>query len=292
MFKNLSIYKLGQWPADESQLADAMLNEMFAPASPTQQKSVGWISPRENGGRFVFVESIAGQWLARFCIETRSVPAQALKEAVEDNCADIFASTGRHPGKKERRDLKDDALRDLLPRAFPKRTTINVWIRSEKRQLVIGTDSQSKADEAINSLVRVAGQGFTVAPLQTKVAPQAAMAQWIADDDVPEMFDIRSNGTFEDPPEKVRFDHVGYFLTFAGAQIQRGNLPVRLSLNHSDRVDFDLTDKLTFKSIKLVDIEPDPTAEEADRFDSECALWTGSLAPVIDSVVEALGGEA
>lgn len=40
------------------------------------------------------------------------------------------------------------------------------------------------------------------------------------------------------------------------------------------------------------DIEPDPTAEEADLFDTECALWTGSLAPVIDDVILALGGEA
>jgi recombination associated protein RdgC len=224
------------------------------------------------------------------------VPAQALKEAVDIKCFVIEDATGRKPGKKERRDLKDEALIDLLPRAFPKRTAINVWIRPKERQLVIGTDSQNKVDEVINSLVRVAGQGFTVEPLQTKVAPQAAMTQWLAENyDPPSSLDILSSGIFKgasEEPEKVRFENMGLLYSFSAAQIERGNLPIRLSLNHADRVNFDLTDKLTFKSIKLVDIEPDPTAEEADRFDLECALWTGSLAPVIDSVVQALGGEA
>ena len=301
MFKNLMLYRLSpEWPASAAQWEEAIANEPFVECSATQQKSTGWVPPRgqEHGA---LVETVDGQWIARFAIETKAVPADAIRDRTQKAVEEIEKTTGRKPGKKELRDLKDDALIALLPQAFPRRSQVTVWIEPTQRWLVMDVGAQGKADELITSLVRVAGKGFGVGLLQTATSPQAAMAAWLADaegDALPHAFNIERECELKgsgDEPAVVKFTRHPLQTDEVRQHIAEGKLPTRLALGWQGRVGFVLTQALQLKKIAfqegVFDERPAP-ANADERFDADVALATGELSGLITDLVAALGGEA
>ena len=294
------LYRLSpEWPASAAQWEAAIANEPFAECSATQQKSTGWVPPRgdEHGA---LVETVDGQWIARFAIETKAVPGDAVRRKVEEAVQHIEKTTGRKPGKKELRDLRDDALISLLPQAFPRRSTVTVWIEPTQRWLVMDVGAQGKADEVITSLVRVAGKGFGIGLLQTATSPQAAMAAWLADpegDALPHAFNIERECELKgsgDEPAVIKFTRHPLQTEEVRQHITEGKLPTRLALGWSGRVGFVLTQALQLKKIAFQEgvFEDGPKTTDEDRFDADVALATGELGALITDLIEALGGEA
>ena len=300
MFKNLMLYRLGPgWPASAAQLEEALAREPFAECGATQQKSTGWVPPRgqDHGA---LVEAVDGQWIARFAIETKPVPGDAVRRKVQEAVAQIEKTSGRKPGKKELRDLRDDALIALLPQAFARRSQVSVWLNPRERWLVLDAGSQGKADELISSLVRVAGQGFAIHLLQTARSPQAAMAGWLAAqsaDELPAALHVEREcelkGSGEEPAV-VKFARHDLATDEVGQHIAEGKLPTRLALGWQGRVGFVLTQALQLKKIAfqegVFDERPAP-ANADERFDADVALATGELSGLIADLLAALGGE-
>ena len=118
---------------------------------------------------------MAGQWIAKLLIETKVVPSSVVKRKAEVQLQEIQTQTGRKPGKKETRDIREDILHSLMPQAFAKQSAVMVWIDPKARLLVIDASSTGKADEVITQLVR-ALDGLDLNLLQTSISPQTAMA--------------------------------------------------------------------------------------------------------------------
>lgn len=294
------LYRLGAgWPTTAAQLEEALANEPFTECGLTQQKSSGWVPPRgqEHGA---LVEAIAGQWIARLAIETKVVPGEAVRRKTQEAIDQIEKTTGRKPGKKEAKDLRDDALQALLPQAFPRRGQVTLWIDPENRWLVLDASAQGKADEIITSLTRVAGQGFTVSLVQTRLSPQTAMAAWLAAesaDELPAAFNVEREcelkGSGEEPAV-VKFSRHNLATDEIRQHIREGKLPTRLALGWQGRVGFTLTQTLQLKKIAFQEgvFEESAQDKEDDRFDTDVALATGELGTLIPDLIEALGGEA
>jgi len=300
VFKNLMLYRLGPgWPASAAQLEEALAREPFAECGATQQKSTGWVPPRgaEHGA---LVEAVGGQWIARLAIETKAVPSDAVRRKVQEAVAQIEKTSGRKPGKKELRDLRDDALLALLPQAFARRSQVTLWLDPAQRLLVLDAGSQGKADELIASLVRVAGQGFAIHLLQTAHSPQAAMAGWLAAqsaDELPATLHVEREcelkGSGEEPAV-VKFSRHDLATDEVRQHIAEGKLPTRLALGWQGRVGFVLTQALQLKKIAFqegVFEERVAPASADERFDADVALATGELSGLIVDLLAALGGE-
>lgn len=298
MLKNLILYRLGpEWPQTAGQFAEALAAEPFAECGATQQKSTGWVPPRgqDHGA---LVEAIDGQWVARFAIETKAVPGDAVRRKVDEAVAKIEKSSGRKPGKKELRDLRDDAVTALLPQAFPRQKAITLWLNPATRILALDATSQGAADEVITSLVRVAGKGFAVGLLNTATSPQAAMAAWLADDEgeaLPDAFDIGRECELKgsgDEPAVVKFGRHPIETDEVRQHIAEGKLPTKVAMGWAGRVGFTLTQALRLKRITLADGVLEGRDKDEDRFDADVALTTGELAPLIADLIDALGGQA
>ena len=292
------VYRLGpEWPSTAAELEEALATEPFVECGATQQKSTGWVPPRDAHG--ALVESIDGQWIARFVIESKAVPGDAVRRKVQDAVEQIEKTTGRKPGKKEQRDLRDDALQALLPQAFPRRSQVTVWFEPQQRWLVMDVGSQGKADEVITSLVRVAGRGFTVGLLQTKESPQSAMSAWLAaasPEEWPDAFHVEREcelkGSGEEP-SVVKFARHDLVTDEVRQHIAEGKLPTKLALGWQGRVGFMLTQALQLKKITFQEgvFEEGSGAKGDDRFNADVALSTGELSGLIADLIEALGGE-
>ena len=168
MFKNVLVYRIGPaWSMHIAQVEEKLQETPFVECGLTQEKSVGWVPPRgeANGA---LVESVGGQWLLKLMTESKAVPASVITRKVKERAAQIEATTGRKPGKKESRDLKDEAKLELLPMAFTRQGATTVWVDPEARLLMIDAGSQGKADEVLTALAN-AMEGLGAMPIQTTV---------------------------------------------------------------------------------------------------------------------------
>lgn len=135
MIKNAILYRIApEFVISSDLLADNMEAAAFAPCGATQEISAGWVPPRGEA-HGALVESIGGHLIAKLMIETKAVPSELVKRKAADEAAQIEQSTGRKPGKKEMKALREDALLALLPMAFPKQSAHLVWIDPVARTL-------------------------------------------------------------------------------------------------------------------------------------------------------------
>ena len=298
MFKNLMIYRLDPDWSMELDAMEAVLATMpFAPCGATQAESSGWVPPRGQQ-HAALVESIAGQRILRFQIEAKSVPSDVVKRKLDERLILIEQNEGRKPGRKEQRELKDEIARELMQHAFPKTATILVWFDLQRGRLMLDCSSQGKSDTLISTLVQCL-PGLRVSLLDTEVAPQAAMTQWLAGEpeDWPEQFAAGRFVELHDGSETkatVKFDRHHLDDDQMRLHISQGKPPTQLALDWQGRVSFVLTEGGQLKKIAFLDgaFDEQSGADDQGGFDADVALATGELSELITDLIDALGGEA
>ena len=299
VFKNLSLYRCdasaAQTPLDA--LEAALDRARFQPCAPTQEKSVGWVEPR-GLDHAALVEAVNGQRLLRLRVETRAVPGDVLRRAVQERAAQIEHSTGRKPGRKEMRDLRDDLRLELLPQAFTKQASVWVWIDPEAGLLAIDSTSAPRLDDVLTALSHALP---ALAPrlLQTSLSPQAGMTQWLAaasPDEWPGALaverecELRSGDEQKSVVKLVRLDLLNDEVR---QHLARGLRPTRLALSWDGRVAFMLTESLQLRRVQFLEgvFDAAGDVDPSERFDTDATLCTAELQRAIAGLVEALGGE-
>ena len=293
MFKNMIIYRIApHWQIDLLEVESALAQLPFVECGATQERSWGWAPPRgqEHGP---MAESIGGQWLLRFMVESKVLPGSVLARRVQDKAARIEQETGRKPGKRESRDLKEEAKLDLLPMAFTKQSAMWVWLDTAARFLVLDTSSQGRADEVASALIE-ALPGLSLALLDTQTSPQAAMAHWLSTQEAPPGFSIDRECELKSADEEkavVRYARHALDIEEIQAHIAAGKLPTKLALSWDDRLSFLLTEGLQIKKLVFLDTAAQGPTDEGG-FDADVALATGELCQFIPELIAALGGES
>ena len=293
MFTNLTIYRISEsWQPDLIQLDEALAKNFFMECGTTQEKSVGWVPPRgEDEG--AMVESVGGQWIARLMVEVKQLPASVLNRALNDKLERIERTEGRKPGKKEKQELKDECKLDLLPMAFTKQGGLWVWIDPTAHLLVLDTSSQARADEVVTMLVE-ASPGFSVALIDTKTSPQAAMAHWLHSQEAPAGFTVDRECELKSCDESkavVKYGRHPLDINEIREHIDAGKLPTKLALTYDDRVSFVLTEGLQLKKVALLDVVMEGQSQDDAGFDADVVIATGELSQLIPDLIEVLGGE-
>lgn len=293
MFKNTIVYRIApNWQIGLEQVETALGQALFTECGATQERSWGWVPPRGEA-HGLLAESVGGQWILRFMVESKVLPGSVVARHVQEKAQKIEAITGRKPGKRETRDLKDEAKLDLLPMAFTKQGAIAVWIDTQARFLVLDTSSQSRADEVVTALVQ-ALPGLSVSLLDTQTSPTVAMSHWLSTQEAPAGFSIDRECELKSSDEAkavVRYARHPLDIDEVRAHIEAGKLPTKLALTWDDRVSFLLTEGLQIK--KLVFLEPvsEGQAQNNTGFDADVALATGELSRFLPDLIEALDGE-
>lgn len=296
MIKNAIIYRITACP-DVQQIEEALQRVKFTPCTPTQQKSYGWVEPRgEANGPMV--ESIGGQWIMKLRTETKTVPASAINKRTDEICTHIEQTTGRKPGKKETKELKEQALYELLPRAFARQTDTLVWIAPQERLLVIDAGSHSKADETTTLLIK-ALDGLSLTLVQTAMSPAAAMACWLQDGDkltADDLFGLTIDRECElkstdEMKSVVRYTRHTLDIEEVKQHIASGKVPTRVAMTWNGRVSFVLTDTLHLKKLQMLDVALDDYDHDESGFDADVEIATGEMLQMIPDLVDALGGK-
>jgi recombination associated protein RdgC len=294
VFKQLTPYRLGPAGApDLSALVAGLERARFQPCAPTQALSTGWVPPRAED-HAPLVEVVAGQWLLRLCFEQRLLPASVVRDRLEERALRIERETGRRPGRRELRALKEEAVFELLPQAFTQRSAVQVWISPRAGWLLLDAGSSGRTDAALTALAQ-ALPALAPRALQTVVSPSAAMTEWLASGEPPRAFSVDRDAEFKAPDESraaVRYARHPLDPEEVRRHLDGGLVPARLALTWSDRVSFVLTESLQLKRIALLDLVLDNQPAGVDAgFDADAALATGELGRLLPDLLDALGGE-
>jgi len=298
VFKNLMMYRIvSAWPTVIATLEEALQGSRFVECGASQEKSVGWLEPRGHANG-PLVEVVGGQWLLKLMMEVKVVPGSVVKRKVQEQLDHIEATTGRKPGKKEKRELSEDARLALLPMAFSKQSPVQVWVDPKAGLLLTDAGSQGKADEVMTWLIKAVG-GLAVQLINTTVSPSAAMSTWLSTKEAPPDFSVDRECELKAPDESkavVRYTRHALDTDEVCQHIAMGKVPTRLALTWNDRVSFVLTEALQLKKITFLEgvYEGAPAAAgdgKDDNFDADVAIATGELSQLIPDLLEALGGE-
>ncbi|HJV59299.1 MAG TPA: recombination-associated protein RdgC [Albitalea sp.] len=296
MFKNALVYRIDQWERPSLADIEARLDgARFAECGATQKESAGWVEPRgEKHG--ALIESVGGQLILKLCSESKSVPSAVVKGELEARLDQIEQQTGRRPKGKQAREIKEQIVHDLLPRAFPKRAATLVWLDPKASLVLIGATSAKRADGVVTRLVELLGGGLRLSPLQTQLSPATAMSAWLTSKEAPPGFTLDRDCELKQPDSEkaaVRYARHTLEIDELGEHIRQGKLPTQLAMTWSSRVSFVLTEALALKKIKLLDVVLEGAAPEAgadNGFDADVAITTGELQLLLPALVEALGG--
>jgi recombination associated protein RdgC len=296
MFKNALVYRIDHWDAPAIADIESRLDAArFVECGATQPESVGFVEPR-NEKHGALAEQVAGQLILRICTETKAVPGGVVKAELERRLDIVEADTGRRPKGKRAKELKEEIVRELLPRAFPKRGHTTVWLAPASRLMVIGVASPKRADRVVSQLVELLGGGFRVLQMQTQLSAATAMSGWLAEQEPPAGFTIDRECELKQPDSEkstVRYARHTLEIDEIGEHIRQGKLPTQLALTWADRVSFVLNEQGALKKIKLLDVVLEGQEKKGDGdngFDADVAIMTGELGQMIPQLIDALGG--
>jgi recombination associated protein RdgC len=296
-FKNLHIYRfLDPVTISADELHEQLSQAIFQPCGKMDMESMGWVPPL---GR----DSESLVHAANKCIifsarkEEKILPASVIREFVNEKIEEIETQQMRKVRKREKDEIREEVLHDLIPRAFTRSSYLFAYIDITQGWLLVDTPSRKKAEELVSFLRSTIGS-LPVVPPQVQQAPPQAMTQWlIKENDCPPDFDLSDACVLTDQDGAVvnckRQDLLAEEIQ---GHLDAGKLVSRLAIEWNDRLGLILDEELVIRRLHLLDLiqaqlNETNTETQAQRFDAEFAIMTGELAGLIKRLFEVFGGE-
>src|SRR5690606_15679568 len=121
-FKNLTLFRFPT-SLDLSSLEDLLAAHPLKPVGALELFSRGFVSPFGRVGEACSHRIGKAVWLT-VGGEDRLLPSSVVNDMLAKRLAEVEEKQGRRPGSRMRKQMKDDLVHELLPRAFvrPSRT--------------------------------------------------------------------------------------------------------------------------------------------------------------------------
>jgi len=293
-FRNIHFYRF----EEPFSMTGQKLNEALEPrkARSCGQMEVaceGWAKPLGLDGQML-VHEADGKLMICLRREDKVLPASLVRERVEEKAFEIEQEAGRPVGRKERVDIKDQLMQELLPRALVKASHTYAYIDAKNSWLIVNAASSKKAEELIMLLRKTLGSLNVVLP-QTNVSPESAMTHWLLSDaNLPQGFDVeddvemRAAGEFT---SVIRCKHVDLASSEIRAHLSSGKRVHRMGMNWQEKLSFVLHDDLSIRRVRYDDElveQADAGGDELAQFDADFAIMSAELSGFIPALLSAL----
>ena len=297
--KNLTLYRLpGKWPVKADALEEKLAAQPLKPCGGFQMESLGWTAPRTDGP---FLHHQENQWLVALGVEQKLLPASVVRQAAEERAAKLAKKQGHTVGRKQMRDLREQVLTELMPRALARRRITHGWIDKKAGLLAVDSAADPKAEQFMEVLRR-AETGLTAPRLETQRSPASAMAEWLSKSEAPGKFTLDQDLELRAPDASkatVRYARHGLEGRDIRDHLSAGKQVVNLGLTWNERISFVLTEHLQVKRVTFLDLlkredggqEGEDKVDEEEKFEIDFSLMTGELSLLLADLVTALGGE-
>ena len=295
-FKNLTIFRFpttlaGLFPgntADELDQLDTLLAEHpLRPCGALEMHSRGFVPPL-GGDTTAMVHRLGNFAWITLGGEDKLLPASVVNAALRKRLKAFAEQNGREPGGRMRKQLKDDVVTELLPRAFAKPGRCDAYFDFERGLLVVDSPSRKRAEQVVSELRHALGS-FPALPLNAEVAPRSVLTGWLAGDPLPEGpkgdLNLGESCVLEDPADdhaRVTVRNLNLASDEVTGHLESGLQCTRLALTLDDHLSFEFDEGLVVRKLRFLDGAVDKL-ESSDRedlkaeLDARFALMTAEL---------------
>ncbi|RLM26521.1 recombination-associated protein RdgC [Brenneria alni] len=296
-FKNALIYRLSR-ELDWVDLEQKLTAFAFTPCGSHDRAKTGWVSPIDPL-LDVLAYQANRQILLTLQREEKILPTPVIAREMAAKVEKLEAEQRRRMKKTEKDALKDEVIQTLLPRAFSKYHTTNVWINSGAGLIVVDAASGKKAEDAL-ALLRKSLGSLPVVPLTLDTPIELTLTEWVRNGAAPVGFALQDEAELKGVLEEggvLRSKHQDLTADEITNHIRAGKLVTKLELEWRERISFVLGDDGSLKKLKFSDVLREQNddidrEDEVARFDADFVLLTGELAALLRELVVALGGES
>lgn len=298
-FKNIYLYRFTKPfnPATE-ELEQKLEAASFTPCGPQDTTRSGWVPPLGRHG-VQYVHETNGYRMLCLNREDKILPSAVIKEILQEKITEIEETQMRKVGRKEREELKDQIMTELLPQAFKRSQTSYGYLACKDGFLVLNVSSPKKADEFTSTLRQTLGS-LPVRMPAVRQSPSDVMTQWLLGTrPLPTGFQVQDECELREPGDSggiVRCKGCDLQSEEFKAHLEAGKRVVKLAMNWEDKISFILAEDLTIKRLRFSDVlqdqAQDTNAEDASaRFDADFAILSMELSLLIPQILDAFGGE-
>ena len=298
-FRNARVFRFTK-PFDISaeELEEKLQADTFKPCGPQETSRQGWVPPLGKHGEQL-VHSANGYHLIALRKEEKILPGPVVREAVEEKAEAIEFEQGRKVRRKERDEIKEQVMLEMLPQAFSRNRRCFAYLAPQDGVLVVDAGSAKQAEDLASALRKCLGS-LPVRPPAVEQAPAFTFTGWLNESiDLPGAVVLGSECELKDPSEDggvVRCKGLDLKADEIRNHLDAGMQVTKLSLTWDDNVSFVLDEELGIRRLKfgetlqdqLEDVDAD---DSAAKFDAAFTLMTLELSRLIPGLLEALGGE-
>lgn len=293
-FKRLSFYRLDAAQWDAAQWSQALAKSGFVSVQGLDWFSEGFVPPYAFAPD-VWVWQAGGTQALALKREERVLPAAVVRDALAERVAQVEMQQARVVGKREKRELKEQLVDELLPRSFT-RSSHSYAILDEKNGLLLVQQSATKAEHFVSCLREALG-GLAVRLPEARQSPASLMAKWLAQGEAEGGFvlgdECELRGTGE-APAVVRMRKQDLTATEVKQHLDSGKSVSQLGLVWRDRVALVLGADWSLKRITYLDVLTEEVSQEGgDEVALALAsqvLMTEALSGLLGELALALGG--
>ncbi|PBJ84375.1 recombination-associated protein RdgC [Lysobacteraceae bacterium NML93-0399] len=281
-FRNLTLFRFPT-SLDLSELDARVAEHPLKPVGPLEMSSHGFISPLGRDAD-VGTHRIEDAIWVTVGGEEKILPGPVVNELLAQRIEQFEDKQGRKPGGKMRKQMKDDLLQELMPRAFVKPVRSDALIDLEHGVVAINTSSR-KSGENLVSNIRTALGSFPALPLNAEVSPRGIMTGWIAGEPLPDGLTLGEECELKDPSDQgaiVRCQRQDLRHEEITRHLDSGKQVTKLALNLDDHVSFVLGEDLIIRKFKLLDgaldsLEHTENDDMRAELDARFALMRGEF---------------
>ena len=298
-FKNLRLYRLLQ-PLNLSvdELHARLQQREFRHCGSHDPSSLGWSSPLGRQAERLAHE-VSGNIMICARQEDKLLPPAVVTEALEEKVQELEANEGRKLPRRERNDLREEIIHQLLPRAFVR--SFNTFARIDKQNGWILLDAVSaKRAEGVITLLRETLGSLPVRPFEVNLAPAAVFTEWLAQPDSHSDFVVLDSCELRDPAEDggiVRCKGLDLSAEEVQSHLAAGKQVVKLTVEWDERIACSLEADLALKRIRFLDLLQEEAADvvtenEIASFDVTFSLMSLEFRRLIPRLLALFGGMA
>jgi recombination associated protein RdgC len=295
-FRNLTLFRFAEnLPRSIKKLPSSLEENRLRPVGPIELSTRGFVSPFGRDSEELS-HQIGAFILTTIGGEERLLPAVVVNEELSARIAKIASKQGRRVGAKERKQLKEEIISELLPRAFIRPSRLSAYLDAEQGWLVIDTASRKAAEDALDQFRKAMGR-FPAVPVAPEESPRIVMTDWLIHGKLPQGLALGDECELRDPAEAgavVRCRRQDLESDEVREHLKSGKQVFQLGLVFDDRVAFSLGEDLVVRKLRFLDdvldqLDDDTVDSARAELDARFALMSLELRRLIDKLHEWFG---
>ncbi len=281
-FRNLTLFRFAP-TLDLSHLDEGLAETTLKPVGPLELSSRGFISPFGRDAEVLSHRIGDALWLT-VGNEDRLLPGAVVNDLLARKLAEMEEREGRKPGGRLRKQMKDELVQELLPRAFVRPGRTDALLDLEHGVCAIDTSSRKSAETVVSEIRRALGS-FPALPLNAEVSPRAVLTGWIAGDPLPEGLSLGEECELKDGDDHgaiVRCQRQELQSDEITRHLESGKQVTKLALTLDDHVSFVLGEDLVIRKWKFLEgavdqLEASDPDDIRAELDARFALMSGEF---------------